>query len=61
MGTGKSLAPLYDMRMQHRSIIQASKAGPLRAHSCRSGRGGAGGELHPCGRTARMRGAADGQ
>lgn len=31
MGTSKRLAPLYDMQMQHRSIIQASKAGPLQS------------------------------
>lgn len=29
MGTSKRLAPLYEMQMQHRSIIQASAAGPL--------------------------------
>lgn len=31
MGTSKRLAPLYDMQMQHRSIIEASKAGPLQS------------------------------
>ena len=31
MGTSKRLAPLYDMQMQHRSIIQASKARPLQS------------------------------
>lgn len=31
MGTSKRLAPLYDMHMQHRSIIQASRAGPLQS------------------------------
>ena len=33
LGTSKRLAPLYDRQMQHRSIVQASKAGPLQSLS----------------------------
>ena len=33
LGTSKRLAPLYDRRMQHRSIVHSSKAGPLQSLS----------------------------
>lgn len=35
MGTGKRLAPYYDMQAQHQAILSAAKSGPLQSLSDR--------------------------